>query len=99
METRRTEAGQIALRGLTYKVFRCETIDRETGEVYRRYELVGKRGAKYYTVRNVPSPELMFVVPARGFSPVLDGVWLTDRSGTLEQAWTVGTRTSTSPCR
>lgn len=50
------------------------------------WELRGKRGAHYFTMRNVHDPLVMFVCDARGFGPVksLDHVWLTDRSGSLE---------------
>lgn len=51
----------------------------------RAYELRGKRGASYYTMRNVPNPDLMFVVNVTFTkSTGLEGVWLTDKNGVLE---------------
>ena len=51
------------------------------------YSLTGKRGAKYATCRNVNHPEQMFLVhDGRGFGIPhgFEGVWLTDKNGTLE---------------
>lgn len=50
------------------------------------YWLTGKRGAEYYTERNVPDPTKMFIIPKnfmKGFG-TLSGVWLTDVNGRLE---------------
>ena len=75
----------ILLRGRTYRVVRSESVDRETGEVTRDYTLYGKRGARYRTVRNVPTPHMMFLVDDRrfGVSSVMDGVWLSDEHRVL----------------
>ena len=39
-------------------------------------------------MRNARRPELMFIINERGFGPasVMDGVWLTDKDGTLRVA-------------
>lgn len=49
------------------------------------YRLTGKRGAVYGTMRNKPSPELMFIVNLRGFGMACgyEGIWLTDADGAL----------------
>lgn len=51
-----------------------------------KYHLKGPRGAYYGTMRNANNVNLMFVINLRGFgiSSTLDGVWLTDKNGTLE---------------
>ena len=43
--------------------------------------LTGKRGAQYITMRNVKNPHMMFLNPMKGYSPVMDGVWLSDKNG------------------
>lgn len=48
------------------------------------YVLTGKRGARYETTRNVPRPDLMFLMGVTSsFSKTMDGVWLTDTDGHL----------------
>lgn len=71
----------ITIRGREYQVSseRC----REDGYVYF---ITGKRGSKWFTMRNKPNPKLLFLVPEKSMSNTMDGVWLTDESGTLEVA-------------
>jgi len=51
------------------------------------YELHGKRGACYFTMRNAKRPEFMFLCNARGFGLAagMESVWLTDEGGRLEE--------------
>lgn len=50
------------------------------------YELKGKRGAHYFTMRNFHRPEMMFVCNGRGFGAAsqFQGTWLTDKDGSLK---------------
>lgn len=48
------------------------------------YYITGKRGHKWFTLRNQNYPDMMFLVPEKGTGNSMKGVWLTDRSGTLE---------------
>ena len=48
-----------------------------------RYTLTGKRGATYFTMRNVHRPHQMFVVSHKLGSDAMEGVWLTDEGGKL----------------
>lgn len=50
------------------------------------YELKGKRGAHYFTMRNAKHPEQMFVCDARrfGMAATMEGVWIMDKNGSLE---------------
>jgi len=50
------------------------------------YVITGKRGHKWYTVRNVLKPYMMFLIPESGYSKTMSGVWLTDEDGTLREA-------------
>lgn len=50
------------------------------------YWFTGKKGAKYYTMRNRVDETKLFIVPEnflKGFA-TLDGVWLTDVTGELK---------------
>jgi len=47
------------------------------------YVLTGKSGKKWFTLRNKPKPDLMFLIPEEGFSKTMDRVWLTDKDGDL----------------
>ena len=60
------------------------------GDKESNYYLTGARGAKYRTMRNVNTPDLMFLVSARGASrgTPMKGVWLSDKGGTLRQVGT-----------
>lgn len=51
------------------------------------YELRGKRGAHYFTMRNEPNPALMFICNARGMgvATAMESVWLTDEGGELRE--------------
>lgn len=76
-------APTIQIRGLNYSV---EIFTRvRDGKSECAYRLTGKRGASYETVRNVPKPEMMFLVYSDRFGPaaVMNGVWLSDKDGTL----------------
>ena len=75
----------MTIRGREYRV---ETKFEPKDEKKLRYILHGARGAKYTTMRNVRHPELMFIINERRFGPasVMDGVWLTDKDGTLRVA-------------
>jgi hypothetical protein len=81
----RSHPATIKILGRDYSVdTRPNTRHPEEGVVY---VLTGKRGAKYATMRNKPRPEHMFLAHAeRGFGiPAgFEGVWLTDKNGTLE---------------
>lgn len=49
------------------------------------YELEGSRGARYYTMRNIHTPHMMFLFPAQFTkSNVMNGVWLSDQNGIVE---------------
>jgi hypothetical protein len=78
-----TAPNTIQIRGMTYTVeifTRCRD-----GKSECAYRLIGKRGARYETLRNVPKPEMMFLIHSDRFGPVavMNGVWLTDEGGTL----------------
>ena len=51
-----------------------------------RYTLIGPR-SRYSTMRNVPNPDVMFIVPEKGMSMkhTLSNVWLSDKTGELRQ--------------
>ena len=69
------------IRGREYTVLPTKDMD----ESRCVYWLTGKRGARYFTVRNRPNPDLMFIVPEKFIkSNVLDRVWLTDVTGELK---------------
>jgi hypothetical protein len=71
------------LMGLEYEVTTRTGLDGRTV-----YELRGKRGACYFTMRNKKWPEMMFLCNANGFGlPCgFERVWLTDADGTLKEA-------------
>lgn len=74
----------LQIRGKDYSV-QVEAISQHN-EKGVTYWLTGRRGAKYYTVRNRVDLTKMFIVPEnflRGFK-TLDGVWLTDEGGELK---------------
>jgi len=48
------------------------------------YVITGKRGHKWYTCRNTHTTHAMFLLPEKGFTKTMDGVWLSDKNGTLE---------------
>ena len=70
------------IRGREYKVAVLPPDQLDEGRPV--YMITGQRGAVYYTVRNRPNPDLMFLMSAAG-KCMLKNVWLTDRSGTLEE--------------
>lgn len=71
----------ITIRGREYQVESHPDAVQGEGTTY---VVVGKRGTKWYTCRNVPKPHMMFLLPERGFSKTMDRVWLSDQTGTLE---------------
>lgn len=75
----------ITLRGREYTVTVREP-DHRTAKHGTVYVLSGPRGARYFTMRNVHRPAMMFICDDRGFGPVtsLQGLWLTDKNGSLE---------------
>ena len=73
----------IRLRGRDYTVESFERTNAK-GEVEVNYMLTGKRGGKFSTMRNYHNRSKLFVVPFASFNRTLEGVWLTDASGSLE---------------
>ena len=73
---------EIKVNGRTFKVTSREGQDGRTV-----YELHGKRGAHYFTMRTAKRPEFMFLCNARGFglASTMENVWLTDQNGCLEE--------------
>jgi hypothetical protein len=81
------------MNNTTLKIGRLEfSVTSEAKKVMGREEVVytlkGTRGAVYFTMRNVHKPHMMFVCNGRKFGPAsqFQGVWLTDKNGTLEVA-------------
>ena len=75
--------GNLVVRGRPYSV---EAHVVPAGRPFAgepRYTLTGKRGATYFTTRNVHRPHLMFIFSNAPRSNVLEGVWLTDEGGEL----------------
>ena len=57
------------------------------------YRLHGAKGATYYTIRNRPNPDLMFLIREGGTAcGALRNVWLSDKGGTLRQVETARCR-------
>lgn len=75
---------EIVIRGRPYKVTRAAST--RVGETPFVYTLTGRRGASYRTTRNEPKPDMMFLLDNRGFGipSVMDGVWLSDKDGSLK---------------
>jgi len=79
----------IRIRGRDYTVERFERAKPQPGtDTEIAYRLHGTRGAAYETLRNVPRPEMMFLIHSNRFGPasVMRNVWLTDKSGDLAVA-------------
>lgn len=74
----------ITIRGREYTVEKVLNDRGEFKDDRVKYKITGKRGAVYYTMRNVPNPKLMFVVPEKFTVGTMEGVWLTDADGKLE---------------
>lgn len=72
----------VTIGRVTYAVERRERTPAGQPEV--TYHLTGPRGAQYRTIRNVPNPDLMFLVNDRPGSYKAPKAWLTDRAGPLE---------------
>lgn len=72
----------ITIKGRQYEV---ETIPEKEND-RSVYLITGKRGNQWYTMRNVPNPDLLFLIPAGGGAlSTMKDVWLTDKDGTLVQ--------------
>jgi hypothetical protein len=77
-----TAPKEIQVNGRTF------TVTSREGEDGRPvYELHGKRGACYFTMRTAKRPEFMFLCNARGFGLAagMERVWLTDADGVLKE--------------
>lgn len=72
----------LALGKMTFFVQKREGIDKTHNRPV--YQLTGKRGARYFTMRNYKQPDYMFVVNLNGGTTPFDGKWLTDKNGKLE---------------
>jgi hypothetical protein len=77
--------GTITVEGRPYQVYR----DYDNGggvdgkPAGPTYWLAGPRGALYFTIRNVPHPDRMFLVNGHGFTRSAPQTWLRDRDGQL----------------
>lgn len=76
----------LKIGGLEFAVTSKKVVIKNREETV--YLLKGKRGAEYYTVRNVHKPYMMFVCNAHKLGPASQfrGIWLTDKNGILEKA-------------
>jgi hypothetical protein len=74
----RRDPTTIVIHGRTYRI---EPFVSSRGE--SNYRLIGVRGARYFTMRNVNRPENLFVISEAPRTNVLEGVWLTDKDGGL----------------
>jgi hypothetical protein len=75
-----TGARMVRLNGREYRV---EVTGEDNGRP--RYLLTGKRGARYFTMRNVPNPDLLFIVAESIGSAPFRGQWFTDIGGDLRR--------------
>jgi len=77
-----TTPNEIKVNGRTFTV--TSRKDKDGRPVY---ELHGKRGACYFTMRAAKHPEFMFLCNARGFGLAtgMEKVWLTDADGVLKE--------------
>lgn len=71
----------IKIRGREYQVSAQPCADERVV-----YYITGKRGHVWYTLRNQNYPYMLFLVPQKGTSKTMSGVWLSDASGVLEVA-------------
>ena len=63
------------------------------GEDRPVYRLHGARGATYYTIRNRPNPDIMFLIREDVMSGgALRNAWLSDKDGVLRQVQTARCR-------
>lgn len=80
------------MEGLNMKL----TIDNQTFDVVSQegepdegkktfYHLTGKRGARWFTMRNKNNPDLMFLVNGKSMKS-MKNIWLTDKEGFLDLA-------------
>lgn len=77
-----SNATTLRVNGRDYSVTVESKYDTVLKKSLPRYTLTGKRGAKYYTMRNVYNPGRMFLIEL-GFAKTMENVWLTDEGGTL----------------
>ncbi len=80
------ETFTLKVQGRDYTVEKLDPLRDE--EAPFRYVLRGKRGAHYTTMRNANNRHMMFLVHAgKGFGipAAMDGVWLSDKDGTLKE--------------
>ena len=86
METPAVSPETLVVNGRAYDVTRQPATWEEQSPW--QYELKGKRGALYTTVRNANDRTKMFLVHKTGGFGIpagMQGVWLTDEGGTLRQ--------------
>lgn len=77
--------GDITINGRQYAVELRPSTERDEGRPV--YRITGARGAVYWTVRNRPNPDMMFLIRHGKFGPgAMSQVWLTDKDGQLRQA-------------
>lgn len=69
----------ITIRGREYQVNAQPCSEENTV-----YYITGKRGHKWYTMRNQNYTYMLFLMPEKGISKTMNGVWLTDQNGKLE---------------
>lgn len=69
----------ITIRGREYQV---ESKPCEDERIV--YYITGKKGHRWYTLRNQNYPYMLFLMPEKGTSNTMRGVWLTDQKGNLE---------------
>lgn len=78
---------EIVIRGRVY-FYTIETLpaDAVLDAFMKKYNISGKRGAKYFTLRNQTNKDLMFICDRRSFgvAAVMKGVWLTDKDNVLK---------------
>lgn len=71
----------IKIKGREYTVEKRPCPDE--GSVYY---VTGKKGNRWFTLRNQNYPDMMFLMPENpvASTKTMQGVWLSDRTGTLE---------------
>lgn len=71
----------ITIRGREYQVEAKPCDDERTV-----YYITGKRGHRWFTMRNQHYPYMLFLMPEKGTSKTMDGVWFIEKNGTIEVA-------------
>lgn len=78
---------EIVIRGRVYS-YTVETLpaDAVLDAGKKQYNILGKRGAKYFTLRNQTNKDIMFICDRRSFGVAsgMKGVWLTDKDNVLK---------------